>query len=142
MASLTFYVAIWTALIVVGVLMFPNDNSITNSWNVINAIYSDPITAIPGLVSNMFTGTNGLLFLSIMLGVTLVGGITNIFSGGGFTLLFAIPMAIIFGMISIYILPTQQILSSPLPQEVKMIYIAILGGLTILTAITFMGGRS
>lgn len=144
MASMTLFISIWTGLIVAGVMMAPSipgaPNQYQSYWDNLVLIYQDPITAIPQIVLNAFKSP---LAIFLMVGLLASGAVavTNVLSGGGFSLLFVIPLLIVMAMITIYAMPTTMIMNSDLPSQFKIIYIAIMGGLTLLTAISFMAGR-
>jgi hypothetical protein len=148
MATLTYYVAIFTGLIIAGIFVFPEkymDTWYTLVGNETDVgIYANPVIGATNIIQNAFTGPGGLY----LLGLLIVGGAGSLFLanqllGGGFALLFAIPLMIIFGFMQIFLLPTTIILNeSSLPFEFKVIYTLLIGGLTILTLVTFTSGRS
>lgn len=141
MASVTLYFSIMLGLILSGIFIYPSQYS--QVWTNLNTILENPIIGGVNLMKEAFTG-EGSLYL---LGLLVLGGIasfkisTQLF-GGGFALLFAIPLMIVYALMNIFLLPTSIILNSPLPNELKIFYTALIGGLTILTMITFTTGRN
>jgi hypothetical protein len=91
--------------------------------------FSSPATA--ALVGIMIGGTVGLPLLA------------NFLTGGGFSLLFAIPMVFIFSIVNIFVLPTMAIINGTLglPPEFQFIYVLFLSSLTTVTIISFTTGR-
>jgi hypothetical protein len=148
MSSLTYYVAIFTGLIIAGIFIFPDKYMTTWTTLVGNetdvGIYANPVIGATNIIKDAFTGPGGLY----LLGLLIVGGAGSLFVanqllGGGFALLFAIPLMIVFSFMQIFLLPTTIILNeTTLPFQFKVVYIMLIGGLTILTLVTFTSGRS
>ena len=140
MATLTYLVSIWTGIIIVGLMLFPQHYQET--YDSIEAIYQRPIEGSLELIRNAFTGPAS----GFLLGLLTTGGVviflSQYLSGGGFNLLFALPLLIVFAVVQLFVLPTATVLNSDMPLYIKYFYTLIIGGLTILTVITFTSGRN
>jgi hypothetical protein len=146
MPSLAGIFSIWVGMVIVGMLMGSSvvpgsESSWTTVGNALMQVSEDPIRYGPQIIVNAFTGPTGLY----LVGALGVGGGAAVLSaymlGGGFSLLFAIPLIIITAVIELFALPTVAIFSSALPPEVKMIYELIMGGMIVLTVVSFTAGR-
>lgn len=141
MASMTLYVSIWVSFIVVGALIFPS------TWNdrigLFNNMVQNPINFVTALLQEGFTGDSAGLILSLLTSVT-AAVIVSVFAfgGGGFSILFAIPLMIIFVVMQIFALPTASVMNADLPTQILLIYHSFIGMLTILTALSFTAGRN
>jgi len=135
-ASLSLFISIWLGIIITGFLL--GYNAQVERYT---QLYNDPIGGMYTLLYEAFTNPRFLVFVSVTAVVT--GGLTSILTGNSFAMLFILPMAIIFGMINIFILPTDIILMGgfDIPVEIQTIYSLILGSVTILTIVSFTAGR-
>jgi hypothetical protein len=158
-ASLTLFISIWTGLIIAGILLYPEKymgpGSISDA--VVTAYTQSQqgnfLGAIMTIIQNGFTSPNAALILGLMLvGGFFAGGLMSVATGGGFSLLFAIPTLLIVAVLGFYVLPITQIMADtscaatssavPTPCPVQLIFILIFGGLTLLTVWTFIAGRN
>lgn len=141
MASLNLYVSIWVSFIVIGALIYPS------AWNdridLFNDIVQNPITFVTSMMQEAFTGESAGLVLSLMTAIV-AAGIVSLFTFGasGFSVLFAIPLMLIFVVMQMFALPTASVMNADLPTQILLIYHSFIGMLTILTAISFTAGRS
>lgn len=143
MASLTAYLSIWAGIIIVGFLVF--GSQWLDAMNIFAEMSQDPSGSILEYISSAFD-VKGIAFYigSIMFLGIVSATITNVFSGGGMSLLFVIPALLIFTVITLMFIPlnTYVVAISEMPFELKMIYSLFMGLLTFLTFISFTGGRS
>lgn len=143
MASLTAYLSIWVGIILVGFLIF--NEQWLDSMNVFAGIIQDPSGSILEYLSSAFD-VKGIAFYigSIMFLGVVAATVTNVFSGGGMSLLFVIPALLIFTIITLMFIPLNAyvVAISNMPFELKMIYSLFMGLLTFLTFVSFTGGRS
>jgi len=138
-ATLTYLISIYMGLIMVGFLMFPDSYSDISTQMMI--MFENPVVGIPAMIINAFTGPNAFyIATSLTLGGVAIAITTALF-GGGFTLLFALPLMIVVAVLNFLALPTAQILSSPLPDAAKWVWILFIGALNLVTALTFTAGR-
>lgn len=133
-ATLSLYISLWLGIILVGYLLGYDLYA-----QRFKKLLDNPISGTFDLLTNAFSDWR---FLVLVFGTTLAaGGFASYLTGGGFSLLYIIPMAMILTFMEIFIIPTDIILKSTIPDEIKIIYSAFIGGLTILTIIAFTGGR-
>jgi uncharacterized membrane protein len=130
----------------VGLLLYPPGvryDSFKTAYNsTLGAMTTDPISGVTNIIKTAFTGGLGSFFLIIMAGSAATAFISSYLTGGGFSLLFAIPLIIIMGVVTMFALPTTEILrEGNLPEQIQIIYTVFIGGLTVLTVISFMSGR-
>jgi len=137
-ASLTLLASIWIGIIACGILIHPDKYQA--KYNMIATVADNPVGAIPIIIQNAFSPANILMFGGILVtGVILSTSIL----GSGMSTLFSIPLVIIFAMVQMFVLPTANVmLDAGTPDAIKIIYGLFMGGLTILTAITFTSGRN
>ncbi len=148
-ATMTFLVSIWIGIIIAAVLIGGDPGSpqasITDRWyNQILPILQDPIGQFPTLLKNAFSSPSSAALVGIMIGGTVgLPLLANFLTGGGFSLLFAIPMVFIFAVINLFVLPTMDVINGSLglPTEFQFMYTIFLSVLTIVTIISFTTGR-
>jgi hypothetical protein len=140
MASMTYLVSIYMALIIVGNLLFPAN------WVGISAafisLYNNPVEALTNLLINAFTNGQLLTFVATVLGTAAVATVAVILGGGGAAILFAIPAILVLTIVNLFALPTQIIFSSAMPTEIKFIVMMVLGALNLVTIWTYTSGRN
>ena len=140
-ASLTLYLSIWLGLIIMGIALYPEHWM--DVWNNLQIIFSNPITGIVTVIKNAFQNGSMQWLLGIFIGTIVVGGIASVFTGGGFNSLFTIPLILGFSIVIMFMLPTSIILTqTDFPFMGKVIVTLILGGLTLITIISFTSGRN
>lgn len=135
MTSLTLYLSIWTGFILVGFLLGLNPIQAN-----IAQLYQDPVQGMYDIVKNGFENE---LFLVLILGSTLIaGGLTSVITGGGFSIMYVIPLGIVIGVLELFILPSQVLISADVIPEVQIVYVVFVGVLTVLTIASFTTGRN
>jgi hypothetical protein len=143
MASLTNLFSIWIGLIMVGSLMFPQHW--TNQYKFLILFAENPGMATKYLLENVFTSSATILIGTIFAG-TIFGiataGLSNFFLTQNYGVLFLIPALLIFTVFTYFLIPTNYIITTDMPQEIKTIYSIFMGGLVFITVVTFVGGRS
>lgn len=141
MASVTLYFSIMIGLILSGLFFFPQEYSQT--WSLLSDFLENPLVGGIRIFENAFRGSGSIYLLGLItLGTIASIRLASQVFGGGFSLLFAIPLVIIYSLMNIFLLPTSIILNSPLPYELKVFYTMLIGGLTLLTMVTFTSGRN
>ena len=142
MTTLTTYISIWFGLILVGYSMFPEHY--IESKNVIMGMSETPVETFIFIMRSAYTSVTSNWLLSAL---ALTGVATSVFSsyqlgGGGFSLLFAIPLLIILAVFNMFLFPTTMILDTAMPELIKIAIVGFLGLMTVLTGIQFTAGRS
>ena len=150
-ATMTFLVSIWIGLIIAAVMLELGGSGdastakLSQRWTTeISPILSDPIGQFPTLLKNAFSSPVSALLVSIMIGGTVgLPLLANFLTGGGFSLLFAIPMVFIFALVNIFLLPTMDVINGSLglPVEFQFLYTIFISTLTIVTILSFTTGR-
>lgn len=75
-----------------------------------------------------------------ILGVAALSIITPILIGGSFAVMYLIPILILFAVSNFLLLPTDFLLSTAMPTEIKLIIMGFMNLLLLLTIITFIRG--
>lgn len=150
-ATMTFLVSIWIGIIIASwfaASSYPGDqgfNRMKNNWDKnIFPVLTDPISQLPNLLKNAFASPSSIFLISILVGGSIgLPLLANYLLGGGFTLLFAVPLVFIFAIVNLFVLPTTDIIynSWGLPAEIQFLYIIFITSLTFVTLVSFTTGR-
>jgi len=132
-SSLSLYISIWMGLIVVGNLL-----GMTMLTADVMALLNDPIT---GSINLIISALQSPVFIALSVGLAIVG-LVGLSTGGGFSVLYIIPLAIISFFLNLFILPTQLLMDANIPQPISFIYIVFIGALSLLTIVQFTSGRN
>ena len=138
-ATMTYLVSVYIGMIIAGVFMYPTH--FTDTYSQLETLYANPIGTILDMVLTAFNGPMRDLIL-LMLGISALGSVTTLLTGGGFSALFAIPLLLIVSVVNLFVLPTTVIMNDlSMPSEIKFVYSLILSGLLLVTIYSFTAGR-
>ena len=135
-ATISLFLSIWAGLIVVGFLTGTN----MLAENIVE-LAEHPGDALYDMFKDAFTNP---LFIGLMVGTSILSGGFALFSGGNnFSVLYILPMAIIFTLLNIFLLPTGVLTSETIsaPNEIQVLYTLFIGLLTVATVVSFVSGR-
>lgn len=144
MSSLTFYISIWTAFIIVGLVLYP-EYPINNLSELMISFNEGFANGLKWLLEKTFSLENIMVIGGLFLGFAIAErGISAFVTGGGFSVLFLIPAILLFGIFTVLVNPAMGIIQylKFLPTEAYVIISILMGILTFLTVVTFIGGRS
>lgn len=139
-STMTYMVSIWIGLILVGSLMYPEH--FVDVMKQLTSLYSDPFGTLINMLVNALNGP-AALYIATVAGISVIGGgLSTIFGGGGFSLLFIIPLVLIASVMTLFALPVTEIMNMGMPPEIQVIFSVFMGALMMVTIYSFTSGRS
>lgn len=143
MASLSLYMSIWFGIVLVGVLMYPSHYQ--SSMDMIMNMATDPVDSFWLIMQTAFSSITGNWVLGALTLLAFGVGAYSSYQlgGGGFSILFAVPLLIIISVFTVFVLPITTVMSqTDMPLVLQYTFFGFLGLMTIMTGIQFTAGRS